>query len=40
MLNKVASSTIFCVFGMNRLGIEPLSPGPVNTEHNEKQDKV
>ena len=29
MLGKAASSTIFCVFGMTRPGIEPWSPGPL-----------
>ena len=29
MLSKVVSSTIFKVFGMNRPGIEPRSPGPL-----------
>ena len=29
MLSKVASSSIFWVFGMTRQGIEPRSPGPL-----------
>ena len=29
MLSKAESSTIFWVFGMTRLGIEPRSPGPL-----------
>ena len=29
MLSKEASSTIFLVFGMTRLGIEPQYPGPL-----------